>query len=67
MNITALKSADTQPRDTSDGLYTGVKVQTVTNDLKSGKFWFSYNIVKSSGDGHCFMHSVVNSLNVCAA
>ena len=67
MNITALKSADTQPRDTSDGQYTGVKVQTVTNDLKSGKFWFSYNIVKSPGDGHCIMHSIVNSLNVCAA
>ena len=45
MNITALKSADTQPRDTSDGQYT----------------------VKSPGDGHCIMHSVVNSLNVCAA
>ena len=53
--------------DTSDGQYTGVKVQTVTNDLKSGKFWFSYYIVKSPGDGRFIMHSVVNSLNVCAA
>ena len=57
----------TQPRDTFDGQYTGVEVQTVTNYLKSGKFWFSYNIIKSPGDAHCIMHSVVNSLNVCAA
>ena len=35
----------------------------IQNDLNSGVFWLNYNIVKSPGDGHCLIHSVLTSLN----
>ena len=36
----------------------------VHKDLNCNTFWSNYRVVKSSGDGHCFIHSAANSLNV---
>ena len=42
-------------------------VQTITNDLKTGKFWPMYKVVKSPGDEHCLLHSVTNAYNAVTA
>ena len=39
-----------------------VNVTNIVEDLKTGKFWSMFKLIKSPGDGHCLMHSVVNSL-----
>ena len=36
----------------------------VHKDLNCNTFWSNYTVVKSPGDGHCFIHSAANSLNV---
>ena len=41
-----------------------VNVTNIVEDLKTGKCWSMFKLIKSPGDGHCLMHSVVNSLNV---
>ena len=35
----------------------------IVNRLNDGSIWIDYEICKSPGDGHCFIHSVVSSLN----
>ena len=36
----------------------------VHNDLNCNTFWYNHRVVKYPGDGHCFIHSAANSLNV---
>ena len=36
----------------------------VHKDLNCNTFWSNYRVVKSPGDGHCFIHSAANYLNV---
>ena len=36
----------------------------VNKDLNCNTFWSNHKVVKSPGDGHCFIHAAANSLNV---
>ena len=35
----------------------------IVNKLNDGSIWIDYEICKSPGDGHCFIYSVLSSLN----
>ena len=35
----------------------------IVNKLNDGSIWIEYEICKSPGDGHCFIYSVLSSLN----
>ena len=42
---------------------TAPRLHEIRKGLRDGSFWLSYNIKRSPGDGHCFVHSVKSSLN----
>ena len=46
---------------------TFMQVQTIANDLKTGKLWSMCEVIKSPGDGHCVLHSIINSYNAATA
>lgn len=39
------------------------EAKPISDMIKSDRFWHNHRIVKSPGDGHCFIHSVVFSYN----
>ena len=39
----------------------------ILKKLKCDAFWSKYKVVTSPGDGHCFIHAAVNSLNGIAS
>ena len=39
----------------------------ILNKLKCDAFWSKYKVMTSPGDGHCFIHAAVNSLNGIAS
>ena len=38
-------------------------LDNIRHELNNVLFWLKFKIVKSLGDGHCFMHSIVKSLS----
>ena len=38
-------------------------VRDINNTINSQRFWSTYKISKSIGDGHCLIHSIISSMN----